>query len=129
MYAQVERDERVEQIIGYLGLTRECFNAESVITANLNELRVLFAGALLETSEDERGEGVGQKEVIPLVQTTGRGNTWTVAGPWDWVRIVPRTLMGYFTDGTSPVVMGCLIKGRFKSNFPDGIEVSLTALR
>jgi ABC-type uncharacterized transport system involved in gliding motility auxiliary subunit len=124
MYAQVERDERVEQIIGYLGLTRECFNAESVITANLNELRVLFAGALLETSEDERGEGVGQNEVIPLVQTTDRGNTWTVAGPWDWVRIVPKTLMGYFTDGTSPVVMGCLIKGRFKSNFPDGIEVT-----
>ena len=31
--------------------------------------------------------------------------------------------MSYFSDGTEPVVMGYLVKGRFKSSFPDGIEV------
>jgi hypothetical protein len=31
--------------------------------------------------------------------------------------------MSYFRDGTEPVVMACLVKGRFKSSFPEGIEV------
>jgi ABC-type uncharacterized transport system involved in gliding motility auxiliary subunit len=47
-----------------------------------------------------------------------------VEGPWDWIRINPEQMMKYFVDGREPVVMGYLIKGRFKSSFPDGIEVA-----
>jgi ABC-type uncharacterized transport system involved in gliding motility auxiliary subunit len=123
VYTQVERNERLQKLIGYLGLNRECVNSENVITANLNQVRVLFPGVLrkVTTAEDEKS---GQIEVIALLETTESGNTWRVEGPWDWVRINPERLMSYFTDGTEPVVMSYLIKGRFKSSFPDGIEVS-----
>ena len=120
MYAQVDRNQRMQKLIGYLSLARECFNTKNVITANLNQVRLLFPGVLRKTAdaEDEKGG-----KIIPLLQTTDRGNTWRVEGPWDWVRINPGRMMSYFTDGSEPVVMGYLIKGRFKSSFPDGIEV------
>ncbi len=37
----------------------------------------------------------------------------------------PGSLIKKFTDGTKPVVMGYLLSGRFKSNFPKGIECRL----
>jgi ABC-type uncharacterized transport system involved in gliding motility auxiliary subunit len=123
VYAQVQQNRRMEQLIGYLSLTRECVNTDNVITANLNEVRVLFSGVLRKTGPGE-GEGSDvQNEIIPLLQTTDRGNTWE-AKPWDWVRINPERMMSYFSDGSKPVVMGYLIKGRFKSSFPEGIELA-----
>jgi len=121
--ASVELGGRAEQIIGFLSLPRECVNTDNVVTANLNEVRLLFPGVLRKTTGAEAQEGDVQNEIIPLLQTTSRGNTWT-AQPWDWVRINPERLMSYFTDGFEPVVMGYLIKGRFKSSFPDGVEVA-----
>jgi ABC-type uncharacterized transport system involved in gliding motility auxiliary subunit len=119
---QADRNQRLEPLIGYLGLQGNCFNPDNVVTANLNEVRLVFPGVLRKTigEDEEDDESV---EVIPLLQTTERGNSWKVEGPWDWIRIVPSKFMAYFTDGTSPVLMGCLVKGRFKSAFPDGIEV------
>jgi len=115
---------RMEKVIGFLSLSRECVNTENVITANLNEVRVLFPGVLRKTADAESAKSDVQSEIIPLLQTTESGNTWTVAGVWDWIRINPETMMSYFTDGIEPVVMGYLIKGRFKSSFPDGIEIT-----
>ncbi len=121
----VRGERREEKLIGYLGLTGEqCFNRENVITSNLNEVSVIFAGSLQKVTGTEGADAEVQSEIIPLLQTTDRGNSWKVEGPWDWVRIVPDKFMRYFTDGTEPVLLGCLIKGRFKSSFPDGIEVA-----
>jgi ABC-type uncharacterized transport system involved in gliding motility auxiliary subunit len=122
MLTQMGNDERLTKLIGYLNLNRECVNTENVITANLNQVRVVFPGALQKVM-DANSEG-SANELIPLLQTTDRGNTWQVEGPWDWIRIVPGKFMRYFTDGTEPVVMSYLVKGRFKSSFPDGIEIS-----
>jgi len=119
---QYERDERKQKLIGFLGLTSECVNTENIITANLNDVRLLFAGVLQKLTSAEGGEAETQNQIIPLLQTTDRGNTWKVEGPWDWIRITPKTMMTYFTDGSEPVVMSYLITGRFKSAFPDGIE-------
>jgi ABC-type uncharacterized transport system involved in gliding motility auxiliary subunit len=123
LYTQLERNERLQKLIGYLSLTRECVNSENVITANLNQVRLLFPGVLMKTTGAEDEKSDAQNTIIPLLQTTDRGNTWTVEGPWDWVRINPGQLMSYFTDGSEPVVMGYLVTGRFKSSFPEGIEV------
>lgn len=122
MFAQMQRNERLEKLIGYLNLTRECVNTENVITANLNQVRLVFPGVLQKVTN--LNSEAGANELIPLLQTTDRGNTWQVEGPWDWIRIVPGKFMSYFTDGTEPVVMSYLVKGRFKSSFPDGIEIS-----
>ena len=112
--------ERFPKQIGFLGLTRECFNAKNIITAYLNEVRLLFPGALQKVTS---GESEKENQVVPLLQTTDRGNTWRVAGPWDWIRINWERMMSYFTEGTEPVVVSYLITGRFKSAFPAGIEV------
>ncbi len=121
LYTQVDRNERAKQLIGYLNLTHEggCFNDQSVITANLNQVRVFFSGVLRSVADAN-----SQIQVIPLLQTTSKGNTWSVAGPWDWIRINPDTMMNYFIEGNSPVMMGCMVTGKFKSNFPDGIEIT-----
>jgi len=122
---QIERDERRQKLIGYLELTGQCFNRENVATASLNEVRVLFAGALVPSNVADANEKPDRKvQLIPLLQTTSTGNTWSVEGPWDWVRINPERMMSYFTDGTKPVVLSYLIKGKLKSNFPDGIEIT-----
>ncbi|MHC4624848.1 MAG: GldG family protein [Planctomycetota bacterium] len=119
---QVDRNERPQKLIGYLRLPRECVNSENVITANLNEVKLLFSGVLVATT-GESEESKGATELIALLQTTAKGNSWRVEGPWDWIRLNPERLLSYFSDGSEPVVMGYLVKGRFKSSFPGGIEV------
>jgi len=121
---RIERNDRLQKLIGYLELTApSCFNQDNVVTANLNQVRMLFAGALVESTPADPNQAAG-RQIIPLLQTTNRGNTWSVEGPWEWIRINPEAMMKHFTDGTEPVVMGYLIKGRLKSNFPDGIEIT-----
>ena len=73
--ATLSQDARPEKIMGYLMLTRECMNRESAISANLNQIRILLAGALNPTEQDPKD----QKHLIrltPLIQTTDRGNVF-----------------------------------------------------
>ena len=123
MGGQPGRNERFQKLIGFLGLTRECFNADNIITANLNEVRMLFPGVLQKLTSGKRNKDTRENQIIPLLQTTNRGNTWKVEGPWDWVRINWERMMSYFTDGYEPVVMSYLVTGSFKSAFPNGIEL------
>ncbi len=142
--AAVNRDQRPEKIIGYLGLTPGCFNKDSVITTNLNQVRVLFAGALKEvdlTKKPEPGKAGDPNKPqeqkppaetpsiqrTPLVMTTATGNTWTVANSFELMFPDPAKLMGRFVEGTEPVKMGYLVTGRFKSSFPEGIKVEVAA--
>ncbi len=116
-------NQRPEKIIAFLGLTRAdgCFNEDNVISAELNEVRVIFAGALQETAPPE-GNDI-HIERTPLVSTTSRGNTWTVDNPYELMTLNPPRLMDKFFDGAEPVHMAYLVSGRFGSAFPDGIEI------
>jgi ABC-type uncharacterized transport system involved in gliding motility auxiliary subunit len=142
--AAINRDQRPEKIIGYLSLTPECFNKESVVTTNLNQVRVLFAGVLKEidlAQKPEQAKGTDpnkpQEEKqpaetpsiqrTPLIMTTATGNAWTVTNAYELMFPDPAKLMGRFVDGTEPVKMGYLVTGRFKSSFPEGIEVEVQA--
>jgi ABC-2 type transport system permease protein len=142
--AAVNRDQRPEKIIGYLNLEPGCFNKDSVITTNLNQVRVLFAGALKEldlTKKSEPAKGTdpnkpqdekqtAQTPTIqrtPLIMTTAMGNAWTIANAYELMFPDPAKLMGRFIDGTEPVKMGYLVTGRFKSSFPQGIEIEVEA--
>jgi len=142
--AAVRRDQRPEKIIGYLNLTPGCFNKDSVITTNLNQVRVLFAGTLKEVDLAKKPQQVkgtdpnkAQEEKqtpqmpaiqrTPLIMTTATGNAWTVTSPVDLMFPDPAKLMDRFIEGTEPVKMGYLVTGRFKSSFPEGIEVEVEA--
>ncbi len=121
----ISQTSRVEPIIGFLNLNRkECFNAEKVITAELDEVRVLFSGVLKDISDvnDAQGSSI---EKIPLITTTDKGNSFSINSPYEFIALNPTNLMQRFVEGTKPVTMGYLITGRFKSSFPNGIEVEV----
>jgi len=141
--APLSRDQRPEAIIGFLGLVRElppelqperwrgCFNADNVITTQLNDVRVFFAGVLREVvdsnepQQKDEQKDTPQIKRTPLLKTTKNGNSWKVTGPYELMLPDPSRLMARFIDGTEPVVMGYLLMGRFKSSFPQGIEIEV----
>jgi len=114
-------NERPGKIIGILSLTRnyKSFNADVAMTAELNKVNLMFPGALKKTADAEE---TGLK-YTPLLMTTDRGNTWKVSSPYELMGPDHAALRKKFTAGTRPVVMAYQITGRFKSAFPDGIEV------
>ena len=122
--ASMSQQQRPQPIIGFLQLTKaaNCFNTDNVISADLNQVRVLFAGALKETqlSEDDQAK----IKRLPLVSTTSRGNTWGVDSPFELMMPNPESWMRKFYDGSQPVHTAYRVTGRFKSAFPDGIEVA-----
>jgi ABC-type uncharacterized transport system involved in gliding motility auxiliary subunit len=132
--ALMQRETR-QKIIGYLGLRPEwkCFNTDNVITANLNEVKLVFAGVLTEVTdvnqpaekdEDKKGSA---NEIIrtPLLVTTDKGNTWKVTDPYELTFLDPSRLMQRFIDGTEPIAMSYMVTGRLKSSFPQGIEIEV----
>jgi ABC-2 type transport system permease protein len=142
--ASVSRDQRPEKIIGYLNLVPGCFNKSSVITTNLNQVRVLFAGVLKEADpakkpeqakgtdpnkpkEEKPAAETASLQRTPLVMTTAAGNAWTISNAFELMFPDPAKLMDKFADGSQPVNMGYVVTGRFKSSFPDGIEVEVPA--
>jgi gliding motility-associatede transport system auxiliary component len=138
--APMGQNQRVEPVMGFLGLQPGCFNKDSVITTDLNQVRVLFAGVLQEMAlpgqqaaggdpnagvAEGQKEGAGAIERTPLVTTTGQGNSWKVSSSFELMFPDPAKLMGHFIEGDKPVAMGYLVTGRFPSSFPEGIEVEV----
>ncbi|MCJ7692822.1 MAG: GldG family protein [Sedimentisphaerales bacterium] len=125
--APMSPNQRPEKIIGFLSLTSQCFNTDSAITAELNQVRMLFGGILkeIEVSEEEKAES--KVELTPLVMTTEKGNSWSISSPYELMAPEPSRLMSKFVDGFEPVAMGYLVTGRLKSSFPDGMEVEIQA--
>jgi ABC-type uncharacterized transport system involved in gliding motility auxiliary subunit len=122
-------NRRPEKVIGFLNLTPngKCFNNENVITAELNQVNVLFAGVLKEVDVPDEKESGAEIQRTPLLMTTNRGNSWTVSSPYELMIMDPSLLMGKFIDGdgVNPVHMAYLVTGRFKSSFPNGIEIEV----
>jgi ABC-2 type transport system permease protein len=123
------RNRRPENLISFLSLNPrwECFNKENVITAQLNQVNILFSGVLKEFETSSEQEGGVEIRRTPLIMTTNRGNSWTVSSPYELMFMDPSNLMGKFIDGdgSRPVHMAYLVTGRFKSAFPDGIEIEV----
>jgi len=119
--AALHSGARPQKIIGFLGLNEGCFNKDRAISAELNQVRLLFAGVLRETEVAEADEV--KLERTPLVGTTSRGNSWSVSSPFELMMPDAERLMNKFTSGVEPVYMGYLVTGRFKSAFPEGVQV------
>ncbi|MCH7919272.1 MAG: Gldg family protein [Planctomycetes bacterium] len=124
MLAAAGVNQRPQRLIGYLGMVPGCFNEDSVITAQLNSVKMVFAGTLKLLS----GAGDANEPALshmPLVQTTAEGNSWKISGPFELQFLDPERLRQKFVPGSEPVTMGYLISGRFKSAFPEGISVDV----
>ncbi|MCK5564413.1 MAG: GldG family protein [Planctomycetes bacterium] len=113
---------RPEKILPYMILEPPAFNNSTVITADLNMVRTLFAGVLNVTATEDSG-----LKYTPLLSTTERGNTWRVSSPLELLNPDYTAIMRRFFDGSSPVNMAYLVTGKFASAFPDGVEVTAPA--
>jgi len=116
-------NQRRDKIIAYLLLNKGCFNADSAISADLNQVGVLFPGVLKKVSPEQTEQSESNVKLTPLLTTTSRGNSWTVSNQAELMMPDYPSLLNKFNDGTEPVAMAYLATGRFKSAFPDGIEV------
>jgi len=105
-----------ESFPAYLELGEDEVNRDEVITTDLHTLRMLYPGSLTKVDGSDT-------EVRPLLETTKIGNTWTPAGPFELQFPDPKTIREAVTDGAEPLMLACLVTGKFKTNFPDGIEV------
>jgi len=112
--AAIYRGQPPVAIITYLGLTDDNVNHDEVITGNLHNIRLLYAGAL-KTVEDK--EGV---TVTPLLTTSEIGNTWKPSGPYELQMPNPEAMNNAVADGTERVMLACRISGKLTTNFPDG---------
>lgn len=125
--ATLRADERPQKIIGFLGLTPECFNHDNVITAELNQVSFLFSGVLREVMLDEQEIKERNVQRTPLIMTTTKGNSWTVDNQVELMVLDTESLMKKFTDGAEPVKTAYLVTGRFKSAFPEGVDIEVDA--
>jgi ABC-type uncharacterized transport system involved in gliding motility auxiliary subunit len=120
-------NQRPEKMLWVMNLSGQCFNREAVATANLNDVRMVYPGALrqvFDAAGEEEGDDQSDKtEYRPLIMTTEQGNTWSVGSVFELMQPNPSAVMKKFSDGSEPVVMGYLVKGRFESAFPNGIEI------
>jgi ABC-type uncharacterized transport system involved in gliding motility auxiliary subunit len=120
-------NRRPENLISFLNLTPnwKCFNNENVITAQLNQVSVLFAGVLKEVVGTDEEESIAEIQRTPLMMTTNRGNSWKVSSPYELMLMNPKSLMDKFIIGDKPVPMAYVVTGRFKSSFPEGIDIEV----
>ena len=117
-------NEPSQAIIGLLNLRGDAFNRNNVITAQLNNVGLLFSGVLNVITDPNKAKSDESKiERTPLLMTTDKGNSFEVTNPYEFMVFDPAIFMQKFYPGTKPVTMGYLITGRFKSSFPDGIEI------
>jgi ABC-type uncharacterized transport system involved in gliding motility auxiliary subunit len=124
--ASLRQNQRPEKIIGFLGLTSPaCFNSQNSITSDLNQVRFLFSGILKETEVSPEDQNEVGFQRVPLLTTTDRGNSWGIDSPYELTILDAEHLMNKFVDGAKPVAMGYLVTGKFKSAFPDGIDVEV----
>lgn len=132
LLANAGPNQRPQKLIGYLGLERGCFNEKNVITAQLNNVKMPFAG-VLQTIDDAPADSNAPAdpnapalEHTPLVFTTNRGNSWTISSPYELAYgIDPGRLRQKFIEGTEPVNMGYVVTGTFNSAFPNGIDIDV----
>ncbi|MHC4744217.1 MAG: Gldg family protein [Planctomycetota bacterium] len=115
-------------IVGFLGLRPEpgCFNKESVVTAELNQVTMLFAGAFREVGESA-DTNVPSLEVerTPLVMTSNEGNVLRVDSPYELMFMDASILRKKFSPGVNPVKIGYQLTGKFRTAFPNGISIEV----
>lgn len=121
----LQRNQPPGPIIGFLNLEPDkgCFDEKSVISANLKSVRMFMGGVLQQTQAPEGAAFT----YTSLMKTSNRGNAWQVSNPYEMMMPDPQRWLKYFTDGSQPVVMAYLVSGRFRSAFPNGVDVEEAA--
>jgi len=119
--ASLDNKSRPETIAPFLDLLApNCFNTDSVLTATLNEVRVLFAGSLQPIASDSNETAINR---TALITTTDAGGTISIDNPHEVKYLNASQLADRFVSSRGPVTMGYLITGKLTSSFPEGIQI------
>jgi hypothetical protein len=85
-----------------------------VITGELHDIKMLFAGVLKKVEGSE-------SDVVPLLTTSAKAGTWKPGGAFELRMPNPQAMAQNMTEGDgNPIMTACRISGKLKSNFPDG---------
>ncbi len=100
----------------------DCLNADEVVVQGLEDITMLFAGALTKV------EG-GESTVTSLISTTKSGNSWGADPRELGGRQGPNigALIDRFESGSSEVMVAAKITGKLSSAFPEGKPKSAEA--
>jgi len=104
-----------QAFLPYLTLNSQCVSSSEAMVAKLNDVRMLFAGAISRHG--------GYATFRPLLSTTKTGSTWIPADTTSLNMPDPQKIQKEVRDGTEPVILACLLTGKFTTNFPTGIEI------
>ncbi len=106
--------QRYTRNVTWMELGNECMGPGSPISAGLSVMVLDCSGAI-------EAVDLPNVETVPLIQTTDQGGTVAVTDP----RMMRNAnlLNVSLVPADKPVVMGYLVKGRFRSAYPDGIDV------
>jgi ABC-2 type transport system permease protein len=118
-------DSRSLKILGILTLTKKenCFSSDSPVTAMLNTVTTMFPGVLKKLPAESKDKAASDIRYAPLLKTTSKGNAWKVENVYELMNPDYAEFLRRFREGTEPVVMGYMLTGKFKSAFPNGVEV------
>jgi hypothetical protein len=119
--ASLQQGSKPQKMLGFLGIDKKGLNDTNPITANLNQVRMLYAGVLEKTDIADANEISLTR--IPIVSTSSRGNSWTVQNQYELMMPNPEKQLREFIEGVEPVNMGYFVSGKFKSAFPNGIDI------
>ncbi len=117
-------NESPQTIIGLLNLSGDALNRKNVITAQLNNIGILFSGVLNIVADPNKAED-SKIERTPLLMTTDKGNSFEVSNAYQFMIRDFKGFLQNFIPGTKPVTMGYFVTGKFKSSFPDGLEIKV----
>jgi len=120
----VSQGSRPEKVLSILRLTstEKCFDSNSPAMAMLNEVNVIFPGVLNRIAAEPNNPAAGIA-YTPLMMTSDKGNAWKVDNFYELASPDYAQFLRNFRDGTKPVVIGYMLTGKFKSAFPNGVEV------
>ena len=104
-----------QPFLPYLTLNDSCVNKSQTMVSELNDLRMLFAGAI--------GKHGGTATFTPLISTTKTGNTWLPKDTTSLNMPDPNRIQKEVEDGTEAVTLACLLSGQMSSIFPNGIDI------
>lgn len=111
--ASIRPNQRPQPIPTFLNLNSDTVNAQEVITSQMDDLRMLFPGALKKVG----GDGA---KVVPLLQTTENAGTWRPEGPMQLALMDPGRIARQMEPADEPLMLAARITGRLETNFPDG---------
>jgi len=112
---QLRRNSPPQRFMPYIALNDECFNRNEVESANLHDIKMIYSGILQKTKSNNK--------VIPILTTTKKGNIWRPSGVYEMMMPNPGKLESTIADGTKEIMIACRLQGKFKSNYPNGIDI------